>query len=141
VAKIRVLLDINVLLDVLQKREPFYQVSAQVLSLSENGVIEGYLSAHSVTTLMYLLTKDKSSDFARVVLTSLLQFLKIAKVDQSTIEQALNLSYKDYEDAVQVIAALQSNLDFLITRNPRDFPLSPVPVLQPVELLKIVQSS
>ena len=138
-AKIRVLFDINVLLDVLQKREPFYQVSAQVLSLSENGVIEGFISAHSVTTLMYLLTKDKSSELARVVLTSLLQFLKVAKVDQSTIEQSLNLSYRDYEDAVQVIAALQSNLDFLVTRNPRDFPLSPVPVLQPVELLKIIQ--
>ena len=140
-AKIRVLFDINVLLDVLQKREPFYQVSAQVLSLSENGVIEGFISAHSVTTLMYLLTKDKSSELARVVLTSLLQFLKVAKVDQSTIEQSLNLSYRDYEDAVQVIAALQSNLDFLVTRNPRDFPLSPVPVLQPVELLKIIQPS
>ena len=140
-AKIRVLLDINILLDVLQKREPFYQVSAQVLSLSENGVIEGYLSAHSVTTLMYLLTKDRSPELARVVLTSLLQFLKVAKVDQSTIEQSLNLSYRDYEDAVQVIAALQSNLDFLVTRNPRDFPLSPVPVLQPVELLKIIQPS
>jgi predicted nucleic acid-binding protein len=141
VAKIRVLLDMNVLLDVLQKREPFYQVSAQVLSLSENGIIEGYLSAHSVTTLMYLLTKDKSPEIARVVLTSLLQFLKVAKVDQSTIEQSLNLSNRDYEDAVQVIAALQSNFDFLVTRNPRDFPLSPVPVLQPVELLKIIQPS
>ena len=140
-AKIRILLDINVLLDVLQKREPFYQVSAQVLSLSENGIIEEFISAHSVTTLMYLLTKDKSPKFARVVLTSLLQFLKVAKVDQSTIEQSLNLSYKDYEDAVQVIAALQSNLDFLVTRNPRDFSLSPVPVLQPVELLKIIQPS
>jgi predicted nucleic acid-binding protein len=141
VAKIRVLLDMNVLLDVLQKREPFYQVSAQVLSLSENGIIEGYLSAHSVTTLMYLLSKDKSPEIARVVLTSLLQFLKVAKVDQSTIEQSLNLSNRDYEDAVQVIAALQSNFDFLVTRNPRDFPLSPVPVLQPVELLKIIQPS
>ena len=140
-AKVRVLFDINILLDVLQKREPFYQVSAQVMSLSENGTIEGFISAHSVTTLMYLLMKDKSPEFAKVILTSLLQFLKVVKVDQSTIEQALNLSYKDYEDAVQVIAALQNSLDFLITRNPRDFPLSPVPVLQPVELLKIIKLS
>ena len=141
VAKIRVLFDINVLLDVLQKKEPFYQISAQALSLSESGTVDGFISAHSVTTLMYLLTKDKSPEFAKVILTSLLQFLKVVKVDQSTIEQSLNLSFKDYEDAVQVIAALQSNLDFVVTRNPRDFPLSPVPVLQPVELLKIIQSS
>ena len=135
------LFDINILLDVLQKREPFYEISAQVLSLSENGIIEGYISAHSVTTLMYLLTKGKSPELAKMVLTSSLQFIKVVKVDQSTIEQSLNLSFKDFEDAVQVIAALQSNLDFLVTRNPCDFHLSPVPVLQPVELLKIIQPS
>ena len=104
-------------------------------------MIDGFFSGHSVTTLTYLLTKDKSPEFSKVILTSLLHFLKVVKVDQSTIEQSLNLSFKDYEDAVQVIVALQSNLDFVVTRNPRDFPLSPVPVLQPVELLKIIQSS
>jgi predicted nucleic acid-binding protein len=138
VAKLRVLFDINVLMDVLQKREPFYQGSAQAMSLSERGIVEGFISAHSVTTLMYLLSKDKSPDSARMMHTSLLQFLKVVKADQDTIEQSLNLSFQDFEDAVQVIAALQSNLDYVRTRNPRDFPLSPVPVLQPVELIKIV---
>lgn len=140
-AKIRLLIDLNVVLDVLQKREPFFAASSQVLSLAEVGKIEGYISAHSVTTLMYLLCKDKSTELARVVLTSLLQFLKVVKVDQSTIEQALNLPTKNFEDAVQMIAALQSGQDFLITCNPRDYPHSPVPVLQPMELLKIIQSS
>lgn len=139
--KLHVLFDVNVILDTLQEREPFYEVSAQIMSLAEKGIIEGYISVHSVTTLMYLLSKDKSPELAKVVLTSLLQFLKVVKVDQSTIEQSLNLSFKDFEDAVQVIAALQSNLDYLVTRNPHDFLLSPVPVLQPIELLKIVQSS
>jgi predicted nucleic acid-binding protein len=141
VAKLRVLIDINVLMDVLQKREPFFDASAQVLSLVENSQIEGFISAHSVTTLMYLLTKDKSQAAAKVILTSMLQFLKIIKVDQSTIEQALNLTCKDFEDAVQMIAALQSNFDYLVTRNPRDYSNSPVFVLQPIELIKIIQIS
>ena len=136
-ARIKVLLDLNVLLDVLQKREPFYPDSSRVLSLVEEGTIEGFISAHSVTTLMYLLTKDKSSELAKVVLTSLLQFLKVVKVDQSTIEQALNLPSPDYEDAVQMTAALQSRLDYLVTRNQRHFPHPAVPVLLPAELLKI----
>jgi predicted nucleic acid-binding protein len=136
--KIRILLDLNILLDVLQKREPFFKDSSLVLSLIEEGTIDGFISAHSVTTLMYLLAKDKSIDLAKIVLTSLLQFLKVIRVDQSTIEQALNLPYKDFEDAVQMIAALQSRLDFLVTRNPRDYPHPAVPVLQPVELLKII---
>jgi len=141
VAKARVLIDINILMDVLQKREPFFEASSQVLSLAENSRIDGFISAHSVTTLIYLLTKDKSRDTAKVVLTSMLQFLKVAKVDQSTIEQALNLPYKDFEDAVQMTTALQSNLDYLVTRNPRDYIKSPVPVLQPIELIKIIQAS
>jgi len=66
-----------------------------------------------VTTLFHLIAKDKSPEQARVTLTSLLQFLKIAPVDQNTIEQALNLPYRDFEDAVQMIAALQVNADYL----------------------------
>lgn len=137
-ARIKILLDLNVLLDVLQRREPFYPDSSRVLSLVEEGAIEGFISAHSITTLMYLLSKDKSPDFARVILTSLLQFLKVVKVDQSTIEQALNLPAPDFEDAVQMTAALQSRLDYLVTRNQRHFPHPAVPVLQPAELLKII---
>jgi predicted nucleic acid-binding protein len=139
VAKLRVLFDINVLIDVLQKREPFYQVSAQAMSLSENGIVEGFISAHSVTTLVYLITKDKSPETARMMLTSLLQFLKVSKEDQATIEQSLNLSFEEFEDAMQLIAAPQSNLDYVVTRNPRDFPLSSIPVLQPVDLIKKIK--
>ncbi len=137
--KPRVLIDTNVLMDVLQKREPFFDASAQVLSLAEESRIEGHVSAHAVTTLMYLLTKDKSRASAKAIITSLLQFLNVVKVDQSTIEQAMNLDCKDFEDAVQMIAALQADLDYLVTRNPRDFGSSPVPVLQPVELIKVIR--
>jgi hypothetical protein len=93
-----------------------------------------------VTTLFYLIAKDKSSEQARVTLTSLLQFLKIAPVDQNTIEQALNLPYRDFEDAVQNMAALQIHADYLLTRNIRDCQPAPMEVVQPVELLAILQA-
>ena len=86
-----VLIDINILLDVLQMREPFFEASARILALVEAGRIKGYIAAHSVTTLFYLIQKDQSSAQARANITSLLQFLEIAPVDQNTIEQALNL--------------------------------------------------
>ena len=98
------------------------------------------VSCYSVTTLFYLVAKDKSPDHARVTLTSLLQFLKIAPVDQNTIEQALNLPYRDFEDAVQMMAALQIHADYLLTRNVRDYQLSPMEVVQPVELLAILKA-
>jgi predicted nucleic acid-binding protein len=135
VNKVRVLLDLNIILDVLQRRTPFYNASAQLLALVETGKVEGFLSAHSVTTLFYLVSKSESTAAARVTLTSLMQFLKVAAVDQGTIEQALNLPYKDFEDAVQIIAALQIKADFLVTRNPKDYHPALVPVIQPVDLL------
>jgi predicted nucleic acid-binding protein len=137
--KIQVLFDVNIILDVLQEREAFYDFSARLLALAETGRIQGWLAAHSVTTLFYLVAKDRSSDQARVTLTSLLQFLKVAPVDQSTIEQALNLPYRDFEDAVQMMSALQIRADYLLSRNVKDYQPAPLEVIQPVELLAILQ--
>ncbi|MGC1375668.1 MAG: PIN domain-containing protein [Anaerolineales bacterium] len=129
------LIDLNIVLDVLQRREPFYTASAQLLALAEIGQIEGLIAAHSVTTLFYLVSKTQSAAAARATLTSLMQFLKIATVSHDTIEQALNLAYKDFEDAVQMVAALQSKADFLITRNLKDYQPPLIPAMQPVDFL------
>ena len=136
--EVRVLFDLNILLDVLQERQPFYQASASLLAYAETGRIKGWIAAHSVTTLYYLIAKDKSADQARVIITRLLQFLRIAAVDQSTIEQSLNLPYHDFEDAVQVMAAVQIKASYLVTRNIKNFQPSPLPVLQPADLLAIL---
>ncbi len=56
-----VLIDINILLDVLQKREPFFETSARLLALIETGHIRGYVASHSITTLFYLIKKDRSA--------------------------------------------------------------------------------
>jgi len=130
-----VLIDINILLDVLQMREPFYDASARLLALVETGRVKGFIAAHSITTLFYLIQKDQSSAQARANITNLLQFLKIAPVDQHTIEQALNLDYRDFEDAVQMISALQCKAEYLITRNITDYQPALLPVIRPVDFL------
>jgi predicted nucleic acid-binding protein len=134
-AKPTIMVDINIILDVLQKREPFYEASAGLLAVLERGEALGYIAAHGVTTLYYLLQKGKNSSSARADITSLLQILKIAPVDQETIEQALNLEFRDFEDAVQMISALRYKADFLITRNIKDYQPSLLPVMQPVDFL------
>lgn len=133
--KLRVLIDLNVVLDVLQRREPFYAASAQLLALAETGQLDGLIAAHSVTTLFYLVSKNQSAAVAHTTLTSLMQFLKIAAINHNTIEQALNLAYQDFEDAVQMVAALQSKVDFLVTRNIKDYQPALLPVMQPADLL------
>lgn len=136
--KPQVLFDLNIILDVLQNRTEFYDLSAILLAFAETGKIQGWLAAHSITTLFYLIAKDKSAEQARVTLTNLLQFLKVAPVDQNTIEQALSLPYRDYQDAVQTIAALQIHADYLLTRNIRDYDPAPIDVVLPAELLSLL---
>ena len=136
--KPRVLIDLNIILDVLQKREPFYAMSARVLACAETGLVEGMVAAYTMTTLFYLFAKDQSAEKARVALTELLQFLSVASVGQATIERALNLPYSDFENAVQMMAAVQADAQYLVTRNVQDYRSGPLPALQPAELLALI---
>ena len=136
---IRALLDLNVILDTLQKRDPHYSDSARILAYAETGIIEGLVAAHSWTTLYYLYAKDQSAELARVRLTELLQFLSVAPVDQIVVEQALNLPYRDFEDAVQMMVAVRSKAEYVVTRNVLDFKAGPLPVVRPTELLAVIQ--
>ena len=137
-ARTRAFFDLNIILDVLQNREPFYEASAQLLAYAETGKIQGFIAPHSLTTLFYLVSKDQSAAKARATITNLLQFLSVTKIDQSTIEQAMSLSYRDFEDAVQMIAAVQCKADYFITRNPKDFQPPMLTVIQPSELIALI---
>jgi predicted nucleic acid-binding protein len=130
-----ILIDLNILLDVLQNREPFYATSANLLAAVEIGRVDGYVAAHSITTLFYLIQKDRGKAEARAMITNLLQFIKVAPVDQRTIEQALNLDYVDFEDAVQMMTAVQCKVNCLVTRNVKDYRPALLPVMQPVDFL------
>ena len=136
--KPKVMIDLNVILDVLQKRVPYYEASAALLAAAETGRIQGFIAAHSVTTLFYLIQKGRSSSDARATITNLLQFLKIGVIDQTTIEQSLNLDYRDFKDAVQMMVAVQCRVDYLITRNIKDYQPALLPVVQPVDFLGIL---
>jgi len=136
--RIRVMIDLNIILDVLQKRQPFFAASQRVMISAEVGLIEGLVAAHGITTLFYLMAKDKSQAQARVMLTDLLQTLAVAAVDQNTIEQALNLPYGDFEDAVQMMAAVHAHAEYVITRNPSDYKYGPLPALRPDEFLALL---
>jgi predicted nucleic acid-binding protein len=137
-AKTKIFFDLNIILDVLQDREPFYESSAQLLALAETGKIQGFIAPHSLTTLFYLIAKDQTPAKARTTIINLLQFLVAAKIDQSTIEQAMSLTHRGLEDAVQMIAAVQCKADYFVTRNLKDFQPPMLTVIQPGELIAIL---
>jgi len=134
-----VLLDLNVVLDVLQNREPHYEASAKVWAAVEEGRLRGYVAAHSVTTLFYLLNRHLDGSAAIATIRDLLAVFSVAGVDEDVIRAALSYGWRDFEDAVQMAAAAGVDADFLVTRNPKDFKGGPVAVLRPGELPAILQ--
>ena len=136
----KVLLDINVILDVLSRREPFYRDSAAIWRLAENGYIVGMLAAHSITTLYYLYTSQTSPPAAVLSIEKMLDVFRVAAIDQSVIETALQYGWADFEDAVQMAAAEAADCNHLVTRNPKDFEAGPVQSLQPADFLAIISA-
>jgi predicted nucleic acid-binding protein len=136
----KLLIDLNVILDVLLKRSPHAEASTQVLALAERGQIDARICAASVDTLEYLLTKTLSRKAARKHLHTLLRILKVISVDQAVIDAALALNWPDLEDAIVYQSARLAGLQGIVSRDGSGFRGGELAVLTPLELLSSFDS-
>lgn len=136
-AKLRVLVDLNIIIDVVQQRRPFYTDSARVLDAVAHGEATGLLAAHSISTLFYVMTRWQNRETASTTVASLLDVFTVATIDDAIIRKALIWGWHDFEDAIQMATALNAQADYLVTRNRQDFETQPVPVLEPSGLLAL----
>jgi predicted nucleic acid-binding protein len=134
----RLLVDTSVALDVLLDRRPHAEASVTIWATVETGRCEGFLAAHAITTIHYLVQKELGAAKAKQLVSLLLVVFRVAAVDGSVIEQALRLPKADFEDAVTVAAALASECEFIVTRDPKGFRGSPVRALGPEAVLPIL---
>ena len=134
----RVLLDTNVVLDVLLDRQPYAEASAAAWAAVETGVAEGMLAAHSVTTLHYLVRKEKGSLKAKRIISGILRVFGVAAVDSAVIQEALQMPFSDFEDAVTAAAARLAGCECIVTRDPKGFRESPVRALTPEAVLPLL---
>ena len=130
-----VMLDINVLLDVIQKRQPHFPASAALLELIAKGTIKGCVPAHAVTTVHYIVTKYADRAKADRAVDWLLARTSVVPAGRDEFRRARSLPLSDFEDAVVVAVAEVSCCEYVISRNVSDFTGSPVPALTPEELL------
>jgi len=137
----KLLIDIDVILDVLVKREPFFAASANLWAQIEKSHMSAYLASHTVTTLFYLIRKAKGKKLANDSIRDILSVFEIAPVDKKGFLLALELNFTDFEDAVQFAAAKQVNVDFIITRNIKHYSKSTIPVLTPDLFLSTFHSA
>jgi len=132
-----VLIDTNVVLDILEKREPFYESSNDVLFLCATKKIKRCIALHSVSNVFYILRKNYSAENRRRLLLGILKFLNVANASHEHVRHALERNdFPDFEDCLQDECAMQNHADYIITRNTDDFKSSNVPAVTPADFLR-----
>ena len=130
----RLLLDLNVILDVVLDRAGG-PIAAQVWAALERGRGRGYVPAHGLTTVFYIVSRAQGRAFARRATEAMMQVFEVAPVDQGVLRRALVLNWPDFEDSVCAAAAEACECDAIVTRDQSGFPDSPVDVVDPATAL------
>ena len=131
----KLLIDADILLDVLQKREPHYKDSALIWKLCETEQAEGYVSALSFADLVYVMRMELDVEKVLDIQQKLALIFRFADLTAADITRAAEMQWDDFEDAVQAATAERIHADHIITRNVRDFKQSRIVAFTPAEYL------
>jgi len=132
------LLDTNILLDWVLQRRPFHQSSSAVIELCLSGDVDGFVAVHSVLNFYYVTRKDYSTDDRRLLSQFLCERFNIVGVDREIVLKALSaLGFKDLEDDLQIQCAIETQMDYIITRDVKGFASSDVKIISPDDFLSI----
>jgi predicted nucleic acid-binding protein len=119
-------------------REPWAHDAAQLIEAVARGRARGFLAGHAVSTIHYIVSREKSAAVAATAVADILDLLDVVPLDSADFRRALAMGLKDYEDALQVAACLKAGATWLATRNARDFRGATVAVRSPGELLALL---
>ena len=134
----KALIDGNIILDVLQRREPHVDASSKIWKLCETDQVEGFISALTFADLVYVMRKELTPDRILVVLKKLTLIFHFTDLSVADMTEAAEMKWNDYEDAVQTATARRIHADCIITRNIRDYLQSTVPAYTPAEFFQRV---
>lgn len=132
----KVLIDTNIILDVLCNRHDFLEDSAKVFKFCEVRKISGYVSALSIPNIIYIMRKELDGKEIKDILEKLSLIFSIADLRADDLKKAADMGFEDYEDAVQSACASRIRMDYIITRNIKDFAGSKVAAIKPSELFE-----
>ena len=136
----RILIDTNILIDVVARREPFFANAVKVFELCQRELVEGVIAAHSVVNMAYILRKNFTPEELRAILLRLCKLFQVEAIDLSKLIAALNdHDFSDFEDCLQTQCALNVRADYIVTRNAPDFAASEIPAVTPEDFFKILE--
>jgi len=137
----KVFLDTNILVDLLTDRPPFTSEALEIFSLSEKGKVMLYTSTHSIATTHYILKKYVAEKQLRNLLSELSDRMTILDITHNILKSSLKSAHKDFEDAIQMITAESAgDVDYILTRNLKDFKTSIIPAVSIREFLAVLKS-
>ncbi len=136
----KILFDTNIVLDLLLDRHPFSQNAQILFTKVEKAEITGVLCATTVTTIHYLVQKSHSEKHSHDIIQSLLKLFEIAPVTRVVLSEALESDDRDYEDSVLYKSAFYYGADVIVTRDRKGFDKSDIPVMNPKELLALLET-
>jgi len=132
----RLLIDTNIVIDLLSKRDKFYYEAADLFSRADKKELELTISSLTFANTNYILSKLKSAKGAREILRKFKVLVELLSLDDKITELALSDdTFPDFEDGLQYYSAIENQIDVIITRNKKDFKNSKIPVLTAKEFL------
>ena len=139
----RVLLDTNVIIDVLQNREPWCESGKKIFLSVARKDFSGCITAKEAADIHFFSKKqfkgdENVDDKARQILIKIFSLFEIIDTTESDCKNALSFPNNDYEDAIMIETALRSGVDCIITRNTEHFSESPVKIYTPDEFVEII---
>lgn len=138
----RLLVDINVALDVILERDPWVTEGALLFSAIQESRAEGYLAGHTIPTIHYIVRENRRDrSAADAAVGKLLRIFKVVAAENAAYHEALALGFPDFEDAVQTACAVKVNADWIVTRNTRDFKKSPIACEPPGAVLAAIRAN
>ena len=135
--KDKLFIDTDIILDIALTREPHFYSSAFISSLIETKSVVGYTSSIVISNIYYIIRKVDTHKTAIEFISKMRLFINILPVDDEIIFLSLESKFKYFEDAIQYYCAYNNKIDFLITRNVKDYSKAQIKVHTPEEYLKL----
>lgn len=135
----KVFVDTDIVLDLLSGRQPFNNFAAELFSLADQGKLKIFVSSLSFTNVNYILSKQYNNDQSRKKLLKFKTLVSVVSVNDKIVELALASDFKDFEDAIQYYAAIESGLTTLLTRNLKDFRKAQISIFTAEQFLKSLE--
>jgi len=137
-----IFLDTNVLIDFFADHKPSSIEAARLFNYSFKKEINIYISAVSYNNMYNILRQSCSHAETIKILTELNEWTDIIDVSKDIIKKSLKSDFKDFEDAIQYNCAKSlSKIDFIVTRDTKDFKPGTLPILSPKEAVSLVEST